>query len=159
MVQLSSDKTQAEKFVESVYALSILLLLVMAISAFNITNIILTNHYPNYITLEGIFITLYKSSFFAILIAVLVIGYGQGRYFRRRRLFVKLTRMIMVIFVVLAFLTFTFARLDDPYYSQPIQAAFFVFLSLIEVFALEIHNMAFSVPISGSSDFQYPEVD
>jgi hypothetical protein len=139
--QVIPQKSQAEKFVESVYALSILLLLVMAISALYITNIILTNPYPNYITLEGIFITLYKSSFFAILIAVLVIGYGQGRYFRRHRLFVKLTRMIMVIFVVLAFLTYTFARL-----SQPIQAAFFVFLSLIEVFVLEIHNMAFSVP-------------
>ena len=142
---MSSDKTQAEKFVESVYALSILLLLVMAISAFYITNIILTNPYSNYITLPGIFNTLYKSSFFAILIVVLVIGYGQGRYFRRRRLFVKLTRIIMVVFVVIALLTDSFARVYDPYYSQPIQVAFFVFLSMIEVFVLEIHNMAFSV--------------
>ena len=128
---MSSDKTQAEKFVESVYALSILLLLVMAISAFYITNIILTNPYSNYITLPGIFNTLYKSSFFAILIVVLVIGYGQGRYFRRRRLFVKLTRIIMVVFVVIALLTDSFARVYDPYYSQPIQVAFFVFLSMI----------------------------
>jgi hypothetical protein len=135
--QVIPQKSQSERFVENIYALSILLLLFMVIAAFYITNIM---RFPNTGTL--IFL-LYQSSFFIIFLMALVFGFVQGKYIERHRLFVKLMRISMLVFAVYAW--FILGVWDSFRDLLPIEVACFVFLNLIEVFILEIHNMAFSI--------------
>jgi len=123
----------------------------MAIAALYITDLTI----PIALSSTALFIfILHKSSFLAIFLLVLIIGYAQAKEAqspRRRRALVRILRLIMLVFVILAVLTYTIARLWDSYYSLPIQVAFFAFFGLIEVFVLEIHTMAFSVPSRDST--------
>ena len=122
----------------------------MAIAVFYISDLIIP--YFGTIATRTFLLLLYQSSFFVIFVMVLVFGYVRGKTEskERRRVLVKIMRIVMLGFVILAYLTYILARLWDTYYSQPIQTVFFVFLSLIEVFILEIHNMAFSEYVSGT---------
>ena len=135
------QKSHSERFVESIYAFSILMLLVMAIASIYIIDLVLPHYYGNLLFL--FFGQTYRISLFAIL--VLVIGYAHGKNppsIVRRRALVKITRISMLVFMILAFFTFSFWNSN---YQEPIQVAFFVFFNLFEVFVLESHNMAFSV--------------
>ena len=141
--RLIPQKSHSERFVESIYAFSILMLLVMAIASIYIIDLVLPHYYGNLLFL--FFGQTYRISLFAIFILVLVIGYAHGKNppsIVRRRALVKITRISMLVFMILAFFTFSFWNSN---YQEPIQVAFFVFFNLIEVFILEIHNMAFSV--------------
>jgi len=123
----------------------------MAIAALYITDLTI----PIALSHTALFMfMMHKSSFLAIFLLVLIIGYAQAKgpqSPRKRRALVRILRLIMLVFVILAVLTYTISQLWDSYYSQPIQVAFFVFFGLIEVFALEIHTMAFSVPSHDSA--------
>ncbi len=149
------QKSQSEKFVDNIYAFSILILLVMAIAALYITDLTI----PMVLSSTALFIfMLHKSSFLAIFLSVLIIGYAQAKEPqspRRRRALVRILRLIMLVFLILAVLTYNIAGLWNSYYSQPIQVAFFTFFSLIEIFVLEIHTMAFSLPSRDSSGQMY----
>ena len=144
--------SQSEKFVESIYALSILMLLSMAIAAFYITNIVIP---PVYGFISSLIVLLYKSSFLAIFLLALVIAYAQGKKSHskdRHRALAKSIRIVMLVFVILAWLTYMFWH---SFSLQSIEEIFFVFLSLIEIFILEIHNMTFSVLRSANSGSEH----
>jgi hypothetical protein len=140
--QLLPQKSQSEKFVVDIYAFSILLLLVMAIAALYITDIVVTTVYGTFATLV---VLLYKSSFFAIFLLALVIGYVQGKNplsKERRRGVARLMHIVMLVFVIIAWFTF---MVWNSFSAQPIEVAFFAFFSMTEAFVLEIHIMTYSV--------------
>jgi len=145
---LLPEKSQSEKFVESIYAFSIFMLLVTAITALYVTDIMITTYLWSF---AARIVLLFKMSFSAIFLMSLALGYAQTRYLRlgeRRRALAKLMRMVMLVFLLLALSTYA---LWHPSYREPIEVALFVLLTLVEVFVLEVHNMAFSVPPSSDT--------
>ncbi len=124
----------------------------MAIAAFYITNIVMS---PVYGDFASLIVLLYKSSFLALFLLALVIGYAQGKKTHpkeRCRALVKPMRIVMLVFVILAWFTYI---VWASFSLQQIEETLFVFLSLIEVFILEIHNMAFSVLRSANSGSEH----
>jgi hypothetical protein len=124
------------------------MLLAMCIISFYVLDIVITSVYGTFATLV---VLSYKSSYFVIFFAALVLSYVQGNtrpLQKRRRFLARLMIIAMLGFVILALFT---CSIWTRFGAQLIEIAFFWFLNMTEVFALLIHNMAFSVPSSTSS--------